>query len=51
MLFRSLLVFGRVTGRDPLGVGVNETSIRALRLDPAVIAKLEQIAHDQLAAP
>jgi hypothetical protein len=47
----ALLVFGRVTGRDPLGVGVNETSIRALRLDPAVIAKLEQIAHDQLAAP
>jgi hypothetical protein len=47
----ALLVFGRVTGRDPLSVGVGESSIRELRLDPAVIAKLEQIAHDQLAAP
>jgi hypothetical protein len=46
----ALLVFGRVTGRDPLSVGVNETSIRELKLDPEIIRKLEQIAHDELAA-
>jgi hypothetical protein len=46
----ALLVFGRVTGRDPLSVGDKERSIAALSLDPAVIKKLEQIAHDELAA-
>jgi hypothetical protein len=46
----ALLVFGRVTGRDPLSVGVQEKSIAALSLDPAVIGKLERIAHDELAA-
>jgi hypothetical protein len=45
----ALLVFGRVTGRDPLSVGTRETSIADLSLDPAVIGKLEQIAHDELA--
>jgi len=38
-----------VTGRDPLSVGIRETSIGELSLDPAVIGKLEQIAHDELA--
>ena len=47
----ALLVFGRVTGRDPLSVGDKESSIRELSLDPAIIRKLEQIAHDELAAP
>jgi len=46
----ALLVFGRVTGRDPLSVGTRETSIRELSLDPAIIGKLEQIAHDELSA-
>jgi hypothetical protein len=46
----ALLVFGRVTGRDPLSVGTREHSIAALSLDPAIIGKLEQIAHDQLGA-
>ncbi len=45
----ALLVFGRVTGRDPLSVGTRESSIAELSLDPAVIRKLEQIAHDELA--
>jgi hypothetical protein len=45
----ALLVFGRVTGRDPLSVGLNETSISELSLDPAIIGKLEQVAHDELA--
>src|SRR3954471_14256666 len=45
----ALLVFGRVPGRDPLTVGDRESSIRELSLDPAIIRKLEQIAHDELA--
>lgn len=44
----ALLVFGRVTGRDPLTVGDRESSIRELSLDTAIIRKLEQIAHDEL---
>src|SRR5262249_32671843 len=46
----ALLVFGRVTGKDPLSVGDKESSIAALSLDPAVIRKLEQVAHDEPAA-
>jgi hypothetical protein len=46
----ALLVFGRVTGIDPLKVGDHEKAIGDLKLDPAVIRKLEQIAHDELAA-
>jgi hypothetical protein len=45
----ALLVFGRVTGIDPLKVGDHEKSIRELSLDPAVTRKLEQVAHDELA--
>lgn len=45
----ALLVFGRVTGRDPLSVGVNAMPVKDLSLDSAVIGKLEQIAHDELA--
>ena len=45
----ALLVFGRVTGRDPLTVGDREKAIRELSLDPAIVRKLEQIAHDELA--
>jgi hypothetical protein len=45
----ALLAFGRITGRDPLTVGDKESSIRELSLDPAIIRKLEQIAHDELA--
>jgi putative endopeptidase len=44
----ALLIFGRVTGRDPLSVGVRESSIRELSLDPEIVRKLEQIAHDEL---
>ncbi len=46
----ALLVFGRVTGIDPLDVGTHERAAADLKLDPAVIARLEQIAHDELAA-
>ena len=46
----ALLVFGRVTGRDPLSVGVRETSNSRTVLDPEIIRKLQRIAHDELAA-
>jgi hypothetical protein len=45
----ALLVFGRVTGIDPLAAKLNDASARALSLDPAVMQKLRQIAHDELA--
>lgn len=45
----ALLVFGRVTGRDPRSLGDHEAAARDLSLDPAVVRKLEQIAHDRLA--
>lgn len=44
----ALLVFGRVTGRDPLSV--SDASARDLALDPVIVRKLQQIAHDELAA-
>jgi hypothetical protein len=44
----ALLVFGRVTGRDPLIIGDQESSAHELSLDPAIVRKLEQIAHDEL---
>jgi hypothetical protein len=44
----ALLVFGRVTGRDPLTVDNQESSVRELSLDPAIVRKLKQIAHDEL---
>lgn len=46
----ALMVFGKVTGLDPLSVGDKERSIDDLGLDPRVIRVLQQIAHDQLAA-
>ena len=45
----ALLVFGRVTGRDPLSVAAADPSVRDLSLDPAIVRRLAQIAHDQLA--
>lgn len=46
----ALLVFGRVTGRDPLSVGHALPVLDDMGLDPKVVDGLEQIAHDQLAA-
>ena len=45
----ALMVFGRVTGVDPVTLGEREKSIDDLGLDPKVIVALERIAHDQLA--
>lgn len=44
----ALLVFGRVTGRDPRTADSQESSVRELSLDPAIVRKLKQIAHDEL---
>lgn len=45
----ALLVFGRVTGIDPLNAKLDDASTKALSLDPTVMQRLRQIAHDDLA--
>jgi hypothetical protein len=46
----ALMVFGAVTGRDPLSLGAKETAAAELGLSPAQATALQQIAHDELAA-
>jgi hypothetical protein len=46
----ALLVFGKVTGRDPLSLGPQETAAVDLGISPEQATALEQIAHDELAA-
>jgi hypothetical protein len=46
----ALIVFGRVTGRDPVSLGANERAADDLGIDPKVAVALQKIAHDQLAA-
>ena len=46
----ALLVFGRVTGRDPLSLGDKERVAADFGFSPAVTKALQQVAHDQLAA-
>jgi hypothetical protein len=46
----ALMVFGRITGRDPLALGPRETAASELGLSPAQATALQQIAHDELAA-
>lgn len=46
----ALMVFGRVTGRDPRSLGSGECSGMELGLSGAQVAKLQQIAFDELAA-
>jgi hypothetical protein len=45
----ALMVFGRVTGRDPRSLGDGECSGMELGLSPAQVGKLQQIAFDELA--
>jgi hypothetical protein len=45
----ALLVFGRVTARDPLSLGDKELVASDLGISPAQAKALQQIAHDQLA--
>ena len=46
----ALVVFGAVTGKDPLSLGPRETAAMELGVSPAQTTVMEQIAHDQLAA-
>ena len=46
----ALMVFGRVTGRDPRSLGDRECSGMELGLSAAQVGKLQQIAFDELAA-
>ena len=46
----ALVVFGRVTGRDPRSLGADETAAAELGLSPSQAATLQQIAHDELNA-
>ena len=45
----ALVVFGRVTRRDPRSLGQNECSGHELGLSPAEVRSLQQVAFDQLA--
>jgi hypothetical protein len=46
----ALMVFGRVTGRDPRSLGSSECSGMELGLSRQQVEKLQQIAFDELAA-
>jgi len=46
----ALLVFGRVTGKDPLILGENETVADDMGFSKPQTRALQQVAHDQLAA-
>ncbi len=46
----ALLVFGKVTGHDPLSLGANEIAAQDFGFSPAQATALQQIAHDELAA-
>jgi hypothetical protein len=46
----ALMVFGKVTGKDPLSLGDREQAAADFGFSPAQAHALQQIAHDQLAA-
>jgi len=46
----ALMVFGRLTGRDPAALGPRETAAMELGVSPAQASTLQKIAHDELAA-
>jgi hypothetical protein len=46
----ALMVFGAVTGKDPLALGASETAAAELGISPAQATAMEQVAHDELAA-
>ena len=46
----ALMVFGRLTGRDPLSLGPRETAAQELGLSQGQATALQQVAHDELAA-
>ena len=46
----ALMVFGSVTGKDPLSLGPRETAALELGISPAQAVAMQQIAHDELAS-
>jgi hypothetical protein len=46
----ALMMFGAVTGKDPLSLGPKEQAASELGVSPAQAAAMQQIAHDELAA-
>jgi hypothetical protein len=46
----ALMVFGRITGVDPLTLGPKETAASELGISPTQATAMQQIAHDELAA-
>ena len=46
----ALVIFGRLTGRDPRALGDNECSGYELGLTRSHVKALQQVAFDQLAA-
>jgi hypothetical protein len=46
----ALMVFGRITGKDPTSLGPRERSAAELGLSPDQATKLQTIARDELAA-
>jgi hypothetical protein len=46
----ALLIFGRLSGRDPRSLGENECSAYELGLSRADVKALQQVAFDQLTA-
>lgn len=45
----ALVVFGRLTGRDPVSLGKNETAAGELGLSPEQATALQKVAHEELA--
>ena len=46
----ALVVFERLTGKDPLSLGARETAAQELGISPQQATALQQIAHDEVAA-
>ena len=44
----ALMVFGKVTGRDPRALGPGETAAAELGVSPEQAAALQRVAHDEL---
>ncbi len=49
-ILASLVIFGQLTGRDPMSLGDREHVAMDLGLSPVQMHALEQVAHDELAA-
>jgi hypothetical protein len=45
------VVFGSITGVDPLSLGVNETVARSYGFTAGQTLALQQVAHDRVAVP